>query len=215
MDNNFNNMFNPSKTFDSFNGTELKCFMKVTTEYDEFGQTKTFKLIEMGHVSAIQAVEQYAADPVPGIGFSKAIGIRVGESIVVGSLIFEAIAGGFLTEVQDVLKEAGIKKHYMDYDDEKDELKLGYGDIEEIQDIPLVDIVIIGVKENNKNKKIQKEILGIRFNRNGSGIGLNQLGVKEQYRFLAQEMGDFVPLKGVTEDEVGQASDEFETGIFG
>ncbi|MGL4449607.1 MAG: hypothetical protein ACRCTZ_00275 [Sarcina sp.] len=215
MDNNFNNMFNPSKTFDSFNGTELKCFMKVTTEYDEFGQVKTFKLVEMGHISAIQAVEQYSAAPVPGIGFSKPIGIQVGDSIVAGSLMFEALEKGFLGEVQDILKEAGLKKHYIDYDEEKDELKLGYADIEEVQDFPLVDIVIIGVKENNKNKKIQKEIMGIRFNRNGSGIGLNQLGVKEQFRFLAQEMSDFKPVKGVTEDLVGSDDVEFDSGIFG
>lgn len=215
MDNNFNNMFNKSKTFDSFNGTELKCYMKVTTEYDEYGQTSAFKLVEMGHISAIQAVEQYSAGPIPAIGFSKPVGIQVGDSIVVGSLVFEALESGFLGEVQAILKEAGLKKNYIDYDEEKDELKLGYEDIEEVQDFPLVDIVIIGVKENNKNKKIQKEIMGIRFNQNGSGIGLNQLGVKEQFRFMAQEMSDFTPVKGVSEDIVGSDDIEFDSAVFG
>lgn len=214
MDNNFNNMFNQSKTFDSFNGTELKCFMKVTTEYDEFGQTKKFKLVEMGHISAITAVDQFSAQPIPAIGFSRPVGISVGSSIVVGSLTFEALVAGFTQEVQDLLREAGLKKHHLEYDEEGDELKLGYSEIKEIQDFPLVDIVIIGVKENNVNKKVQKEILGIRFNRAGSGIGLNQLGVREQYNFMAQEMTDFKPVKGVEEDVVG--GDDFDSdGIFG
>ncbi|MGL5315231.1 MAG: hypothetical protein ACRCX2_19780 [Paraclostridium sp.] len=214
MDNNFNNMFNQSKTFDSFNGTELKCYMKVTTEYDEFGQTKKFKLVEMGHISAITGVDQFSAQPIPAIGFSRPVGISVGSSIVVGSLTFEALVAGFTQEVQELLREAGLKKHYLEYDDEGEELKLGYSEIKEIQDFPLVDIVIIGVKENNPNKKVQKEILGIRFNRAGSGIGLNQLGVREQYNFIAQEMTDFRPVKGVKEDLVGE--DNFENdGIFG
>lgn len=214
MDSKFNNMFNQSKTFDSFNGTELKCFMKVTTEYDEYGQTKAFKLVEMGHLSAITAVDQFSAEPIPAIGFSKPIGISVGSSIVVGSLTFEALEKGFVGEVKDILKEAGLKKHHLDYDTNSDNLKLGYSEIKEIQDFPLIDIVILGVKENDQNKKIQKEILGIRFNRNGSGIGLNQLGVREQFNFMAQEMSDFSPVKGVKEDVVGY--DDLESdAIFG
>ncbi|MGL5964939.1 MAG: hypothetical protein ACRCZ2_11190 [Fusobacteriaceae bacterium] len=214
MDNNFNNMFNQSKTFDSFNGTELKCYMKVTTEYDEFGQTKKFKLVEMGHISAITSVDQFSAQPIPAIGFGRPIGISVGSSIVVGSLTFEALAAGFTQEVQDLLREAGLKRHHLEYDEEGNEMKLGYSEIKEIQDYPLVDIVIIGVKENNQDKKIQKEILGIRFNKAGSGIGLNQLGVREQYNFMAQEMTDFAPVKGVKEDIAGEDDTEVDA-IFG
>ncbi|MGL6098728.1 MAG: hypothetical protein ACRC0G_03775 [Fusobacteriaceae bacterium] len=214
MDNNFNNMFNQSKTFDSFNGTELKCYMKVTTEYDAFGQTKKFKLVEMGHISAITAVDQFSAQPIPAIGFSRPVGISVGSSIVVGSLTFEALSAGFTQEVQNLLKEAGLKRHHLEYDDEGDEMKIGYSEIKEIQDYPLVDIVILGVKENNQNKKIQKEILGLRFNKAGSGIGLNQLGVREQYNFMAQEMTDFTPVKGVKEDLAGEDDTDVDA-IFG
>ena len=102
MKESFNNYFDPSKNYDSFNGTELKCYIKVTTEYDEFGQTKKFELVELGMLSAISAVEQFSLKPIPAIGHSKPIGIQVGSSIVVGSATFEIFEHGFAKEVQRV-----------------------------------------------------------------------------------------------------------------
>ena len=95
------------------------------------------------------------------------------------------------------------------------ELALAYENIGEINDFPLVDIVIIGVKETDINKKIQKEIQGIRFNSGGSGISVNQLGVREQYSYIAQKMTDFQPVKGVEENEVGKEEEIIEDSIFG
>ncbi|MGL5717044.1 MAG: hypothetical protein ACRCX2_28770 [Paraclostridium sp.] len=211
----FNNYMNPSKVFDSFNGTELKCYMKVPKAYDEYGQLSDFALVEMGNISAISAVDQYSASPVPAIGHSRPIGISIGSSIVTGSMSFEALEHGFVNEVKRILKEAGIRKISLNVSDDQEDLKFGYSEIGEINDFPMVDIVIIGVKENDINKKIQKEIVGIRFNREGSGIGVNQLAVRESYSFLAQSMTDFKPVTGINEDPIGDDVDIYETGIFG
>jgi hypothetical protein len=201
--------------FDSFNGTELKCYMKVPKAYDVYGQLEDFALVEMGNISAISAVEQYAAEPVPAIGHTRPIGVAIGSSIVTGSMSFEVLESGFVNEVKRILKEAGIRKISLNVSDDQNDLKFGYDDIGEINDFPMVDIVIIGVKENDKNKKIQKEIIGIRFNNEQSGIGVGQIAVKEQYSFIAQAMSDFKPVKGVEEDAVGDSNDEYEDWIFG
>ena len=198
----FNNYKNPSANFDSFNGTELKVYIKVTTEYDEYMKSKKFELVPMGFLQNISGVEQYSNEPHIAIGFSRPRAIATGDSIVVGSITFTAINKSFLSEVKEVLKKAGIKRIYLDYN-EDNELKFGYSEITNINELPLVDIVIIGVKENDKNKKIQKEIKGIRFTQGNSGIGINQIVVQEQYSYMAKEMTDFNPVNGVEEDVVG------------
>ena len=198
----FNNYKNPSANFDSFNGTELKVYIKVTTEYDEYMKSKKFELVPMGFLQNISGVEQYSNEPHIAIGFSRPRAIATGDSIVVGSITFAAINKSFLSEVKEVLKKAGIKRIYLDYN-EDNELKFGYSEITNINELPLVDIVIIGVKENDKNKKIQKEIKGIRFTQGNSGIGINQIVVQEQYSYMAKEMTDFNPVNGVEEDVVG------------
>lgn len=198
----FNNYKNPSANFDSFNGTELKVYIKVTTEYDEYMKSKKFELVPMGFLQNISGVEQYSNEPHIAIGFSRPRAIATGDSIVVGSIAFAAINKSFLSEVKEVLKKAGIKRIYLDYN-EDNELKFGYSEITNINELPLVDIVIIGVKENDKNKKIQKEIKGIRFTQGNSGIGINQIVVQEQYSYMAKEMTDFNPVNGVEEDVVG------------
>lgn len=198
----FNNYKNPSANFDSFNGTELKVYIKVTTEYDEYMKAKKFELVPMGFLQNISGVEQYSNEPHIAIGFSRPRAIATGDSIVVGSITFAALNKSFLSEVKEVLKKAGIKRIYLDYN-EDNELKFGYSEITNINELPLVDIVIIGVKENDKNKKIQKEIKGIRFTQGNSGIGINQIVVQEQYSYMAKEMTDFNPVNGVEEDVVG------------
>lgn len=211
----FNNYKNPSSVFDSFNGTELKCYMKVTTKYDEYGQGVKYELVEMGTISAISGAEQYATEPIPAIGFSRPIGIAVGSSIVSGSLAFETLKEGFVNDVKRILKEAGIQRISVADAEIEGELALAYEDIEEINDFPLVDIVILGVKENDMDKKIQKEIQGVRFNSGGSGISVNQLGVREQFSYIAQKMTDFKPVEGVKEDGYGDEEDVYEDSIFG
>ena len=74
-----------------------------------------------------------------------------------------------------------------------------------------MDLILIGVKENDPNKKIQKQILGVRFNQGQSGIGITQISVREQYNFLAQKMEDFKPVEGATEDK----EIEYDDTIFG
>ena len=211
----FENYKNPGANFESFNGTELKCYMKVTTKYDKYGQGSNFELVEMGNVSAISGAEQYSVEPIPAIGFSRPIGIAVGSAIVSGSIAFETLKEGFVNDVKRILKEAGIKKVSVVQGEVEGELALAYENIGEINDFPLVDIVIIGVKETDINKKIQKEIQGIRFNSGGSGISVNQLGVREQYSYIAQKMTDFQPVKGVEENEVGKEEEIIEDSIFG
>lgn len=211
----FNNYKNTSAIFESFNGTELKCYMKITTKYDKYGQGVKFELVEMGNVSAISGAEQYATEPIPAIGFSRPVGIAVGSAIVSGSIAFETLKEGFVNDVKRILKEAGIQKVSVTQAEIDGELALAYSNIEEINDFPLVDIVILGVKETDINKKIQKEIQGVRFNSGGSGISVNQLGVREQYSYIAQKMTDFQPVYGVEEDKVGESEDIFEDSIFG
>lgn len=212
--NDFANYKNKSKIFDSFNGTEIKCFVKVPTGYDEFGRISTFEIVEFGRVSALSGIEQYSVEPIPTIGFSKPTGIAIGSSIVTGQMTFEVLNEGFVNEIKEVLKLAGISNISIDFetDENNNEIpKYGYSDIEEINDFPNLDLILVGVKENDPNKKIQKQILGVRFNQGGSGIGITQISVREQYSFIAQKMDDFKPVEGATEDE----EIEYDDTIFG
>lgn len=211
--NDFANYKNKSKLFDSFNGTELKCFVKVPTGYDEYGRVSSFEIVEFGTLSSLSGIEQYSVEPVPTIGFSKPTGIAIGSSIVTGSMVFEVLNQGFVNEIKEILKKAGIGNISIDFDteDNNEIPKYGTSDIEEINDFPNLDLILIGVKENDPNKKIQKQILGVRFNQGQSGIGITQISVREQYSFLAQRMEDFKPVEGATEDD----EIEYDDTIFG
>ena len=129
-------------------------------------------------------------------------------------MTFEVLNQGFVNEIKEILKLAGISNIDIDFetDDNNNEVpKYGYAAIEEINDFPNLDLILIGVKENDPNKKIQKQILGVRFNQGQSGIGITQISVREQYNFLAQKMEDFKPVEGATEDE----EIEYDDTIFG
>ena len=210
MNENFQN--DVTSTFDSFNGTELKLFAKVPTSIDRYGVTKKFELVELGNTSQISAANQYSVTPIPAIGSKVPIGVATGSSMVAGSIVFEALNKGFVGEIRDILKEAGISKIGYTMTNGTDNYALGYSEIENINEFPLLDIVIIGVKENDSSKMIQKEILGLRFTRGGSAIGVNQLGVREAFQFIATDMTDFRPVKGAEE-----SFEEVETSdsIFG
>ncbi len=211
----FNNYKNKSANFDSFNGTELKAFLKITTEYDEYMRTKSFELVELGRVSAITGAEQYVNEPHIAIGFSRPVALATGDSIVAGAMSFEVFKEGFVNEVKRVLAKAGLKKLYLEYDKaDQEKPQFGYSEINSINDFPMMDIVLIGVKENNPDKKIQKEIKGIRFTKGNSAIGVTQLVVREQYNYMAKAMTDFQPVNGAEEDVVGD-KDETEVFIFG
>lgn len=212
--NEFANYKNPSKLFDSFNGTEIKCFVKVPTGYDEYGRVSTFEIVEFGTISALSGIEQYTVEPVPTIGFSRPTGIALGSSIVTGSMTFEVLNQGFVNDMKKILKEAGIKNISIDFEDkDNNEVPIySTSEIEEINDFPNIDLILIGVKENDPNKKIQKQILGVRFNQGQSGIGITQISVREQYSFLAQKMEDFKPVIGASEDAEGE---EYDDTMFG
>ena len=106
---NFNNLKDPSAIFDSFNGTELKSYLKITTKYNEYGQTEKFELLELGYVEAISAVTQYENIPNVYIGFSRPSSIATGSSIVVGSITFSILQQGFIKELSDVFKPPKYK----------------------------------------------------------------------------------------------------------
>lgn len=215
--NDFKNYKNKSNMFESFNGTELKCFVKVPTGYDEYGRVSSFEIVEFGNLSAISGIEQYTVDPILAIGFSSPTGIATGSSLVTGSMTFEVLNEGFVNQVKKVLADAGIENVYIDFENDEnnnEKPKYGYLAIKDINDFPTLDLVIIGVKENDPNKKIQKQILGIRFNKGESGIGITQIAVREQYTYLAMRMEDFKPVVGATEDEEQEENPE-EISIFG
>ncbi|AVQ21497.1 hypothetical protein [Fusobacterium necrophorum] len=204
--NAFHNYKNKSKSFDTFNGTETQLYIKVPTEYDEFDRVTKFELVRLGSTSAFQYAEQYTAEPTMAIGEAGATAIACGSSIIQGSLMFEVLNKGFVNEVKDILNKAGIKQISLsfDYGGRKQQAKYSLEDIESVNDFPKFDIVMIAVKENNPQKKIQKQLIGCRFSSGGSGIGVNQISVREQYSFLAMQMEDFKPMENTTETPVGE-----------
>lgn len=213
--NNFHNYQNKSKTFDTFNGTEMQLYVKVPTKYDEYDRVVSFELVRLGSTSALQYREQYTAEPVMALGEEGSIGIAVGSSIIQGSLIFEVLNRGFVDEIKDVLKKAGIRQISLSFDSGNSTQKAKYSlqDIDSVNDFPKFDIVMIAVKENNPNKKIQKQLIGCKFSSGNSGIGINQMAVREQYSFLAMRMEDFQPLTGTTETATGE--EEYDAwGVF-
>ena len=203
---NFHNYKNKSKSFDTFNGTELKFFMKVPTKYNEYNQVVKFELVELGKTSSFSYMEQYAIEPVPVIGQSGAAGLARGSRLIRGSMVFEVLKEGFVNEVKRILKKAGINQIEISFDSNGDDYAPRYAlsDIESVNDFPNFDIIMLGVKENNPNKKIQKQIQGLRFSQGGSGIGVNQLAVREQYAFLAKSIEDLDMVDGATETKAGE-----------
>jgi hypothetical protein len=200
-----------SKNFDSFNGTEIKLFVKVPTSMDQYGSVLKFEIVELGSASQISAAKQYSVTPITAIGASRAIAVATGSSMVAGSLVFEVFNKGFVGEIKRILKAAGISKLSYSMPDGSSTYATGYSEIENINEFPLMDIILIGVKENNANKKIQKEILGLRFTKGGSAIGVNQLGVREAFQFMAIDMTDFRPVIGaeVTEDDDSSSTETY------
>mgnify|MGYP007010967707 FL=1 len=113
---NFNNYKDPSAVFDSFNGTEIQAYLKITTKYNEYGQTEKFELLKLGNVSAISGVTQYENIPNVYIGFSRPSSIATGGSVVVGNITFAVLEQGFIKALTDVFKRAGFKKTYLSFE---------------------------------------------------------------------------------------------------
>lgn len=207
----FENYKNKSVSFDSFNGTELQMFIKVPTGYDDYGRVSSFELIKFARISAISAVQNYEVHPLIAIGFSKPTNVATGSSVVTGNVIFEVINQGFVNEIKEVLAKAGVGNIDIDIemDSENNETpKYHLSEIQDINDFPKIDFVIIGVKQNDPNKKIEKQIIGVRFNRGSSGIGITQLSVREQYSFIAMRMEDFKPVIGAEENDEKEIIEE-------
>lgn len=204
----FENYKNPSEIFDSFSGTELQAFLKVTTEYDEFGQAKKFDLIKIGSISQIAATERYENVPNVYIGFDRPSSISTGSSLVVGSITFEVLNKGFLTELKETFKKHKLKKTSFSY--ENSNLHFVKKDRKFINDFPLFDLVLLGVKENDPDKKIQLEIKGIKLSNGTSGIGVTQIIVKEQYQFMAKTLHNFKPVEGAKVEEARETNDNVE-----
>ena len=209
----FQNYKNKSKSFDSFNGTEINVFVKVPTGYDDYGRVSSFELARFGTVSSISAIENYSVTPIIAIGFSKPTNVATGSSMVSGNMVFETLNQGFVNDIKDILKKAGVGNIEVDIEmdsENNDKPKYHLSEITDINDFPKVDLVLIGVKQNDPNKKIEKQIVGVRFNTGASSIGITQISVREQYQFIAIRMEDFRPVIGADEenDETVQTADE-------
>lgn len=210
---NFNNYKDPSAVFDSFNGTEIQAYLKITTKYNEYGQTEKFELLKLGNVSAISGVTQYENIPNVYIGFSRPSSIATGGSVVVGNITFAVLEQGFIKALTDVFKRAGFKKTYLSFENTDGKPSFGYNDLKFINDFPMIDLVLLGVKENDPDKKVQLEIKGMKFASGSSGIGVTQLAISEQYQFIAKKLHSFKPVKGSNENEEG-SSNQAEEEVF-
>ena len=142
---------------------------------------------------------------MPVIGQSGAAAIATGSRLIRGSLVFEVLKEGFVNEVKRILRKAGIKQIDISFDPSGSNQvpKYSLADIESINDFPNFDIIMLGVKDNNPNKKIQMQIQGMRFSQGQTGIGVNQLSVREQYGFLARSIEHLTTVEGATETNVG------------
>ena len=193
----FHNFKNKSKEFDTFNGTEIKLFIKVPTRYDTYGRIDKFELVELRTASAYSWKQTYAAEPVVAIGYK----------LISGSIVFEVLNKGFVGEIRQILKDAGVQYAELGFNQQPNGSYIPnyeFGEINSVNDLPNMDIVILGVKETNQNKKIQHIISGMRFASGSSGVGIDQLSVREQYTWLAKDMSDYEPVTGTEEQDEGQ-----------
>ena len=203
----FHNFKNKSKEFDTFNGTEIKLFIKVPTRYDTYGRIDKFELVELGTASAYSWKQTYAAEPVVAIGYKYARGVARGSKLISGSIVFEVLNKGFVGEIKQILKDAGVQYAELGFEQQPNGSYVPnyeFGEINSVNDLPNMDIVILGVKETNQNKKIQHIISGMRFASGSSGVGIDQLSVREQYSWLAKDMSDYEPVTGTEEQDEGQ-----------
>lgn len=203
----FHNFKNKSKEFDTFNGTEIKLFIKVPTRYDTYGRIDKFELVELGTASAYSWKQTYAAEPVVAIGYKYARCVARGSKLISGSIVFEVLNKGFVGEIRQILKDAGVQYAELGFNQQPNGSYIPnyeFGEINSVNDLPNMDIVILGVKETNQNKKIQHIISGMRFASGSSGVGIDQLSVREQYSWLAKDMSDYEPVTGTEEQTEGQ-----------
>ena len=203
----FHNFKNKSKEFDTFNGTEIKLFIKVPTRYDTYGRIDKFELVELGTASAYSWKQTYAAEPVVAIGYKYARGVARGSKLISGSIVFEVLNKGFVGEIKQILKDAGVQYAELGFNQQPNGSYIPnyeFGEVNSVNDLPNMDIVILGVKETNQNKKIQHIISGMRFASGSSGVGIDQLSVREQYSWLAKDMSDYEPVTGTEEQDEGQ-----------
>ena len=203
----FHNFKNKSKEFDTFNGTEVKLFIKVPTRYNVYNRVDKFELVELGTASAYSWKQTYASEPVIAIGYKYARGVARGSKLISGSIVFEVLNKGFVGEIRQILKDAGVQYAELGFNQAANGSyvpKYDFGEINSVNDLPNMDIVVLGVKETNKNKKIQHVISGMRFASGSSGVGVDQLSVREQYSWLAKDMEDYKPVDGTDETPEGQ-----------
>jgi hypothetical protein len=211
----FHNFKNKSKEFDTFNGTEIKLFIKVPTRYDTYGRIDKFELVELGTASAYSWKQTYAAEPVVAIGYKYARGVARGSKLISGSIVFEVLNKGFVGEIRQILKDAGVQYAELGFNQQPNGSYIPnyeFGEINSVNDLPNMDIVILGVKETNQNKKIQHIISGMRFASGSSGVGIDQLSVREQYSWLAKDMSDYEPVTG-TEEQTEDQPEYYSWGI--
>lgn len=202
--------------FDSFNGTETKCFLKIPTKYDEYGNIAHFELVEFANVSSVSAVKQTSSTPIIAIGDYK--GIALGSFVVTGEITFEVFNQGFINDIKEVLAKNGANdiNIKIDVDTQGNEtIKYQMEEITQLNDFPAVDLILIAVKENDPNKKIQKQLLGVSFSQGQSGIGITQLAVRESYSFLAKDFDEFKPVIGAEEDDEIPENVKAVSSIFG
>ena len=199
-------------SFDSFNGTELKLYLQVPTKIDAYERAERYDLIELGTASSVSGAKEYDVSIVEAIGFDVPIGVSIGDMLVSGRLSIEVLSDNFVSEVKKSLAKSDIKRIEVVSSDGSTTYSTKVSNINYFNEFPLLNLVIIGVKETDKSKKIQKTIEGIRFVKQNSGIGITQLGVNENYQFIAKDMTDFKPVEGVIEEDDGVDSSELDEG---
>lgn len=181
--------------FDSFTGSDIQ--IRLVFPYKD--ETNKMHIINVGNISAIGGQIKVEGTPRYVMGQADPAGYSQGKRLITGSFVIETLNSSFMADLQRVMPKdyfkvvTGITEEEIDTN-----VNIPIGKMAELQyadQIPLFDIQILAIKEDNPSIRAKRTIKGCKIFSESGGIGLSTLDIQEAFQFMAKEITPFEKIK--------------------
>ncbi|MGL5709825.1 MAG: hypothetical protein ACRCW9_03165 [Cetobacterium sp.] len=181
--------------FDSFTGSDIQ--IRLTFPYKD--DTDKLHIINVANISAIGGQIQVEGTPRYVMGQADPAGYSQGKRLITGSFVIETMNSSFMADLQKVMPAdyfkvvLGITEEEIDTNTAIPISKMA--ELQYADQIPLFNIEIIAIKEDNPSIRARRTIEGCKIFSEASGIGLSSLDTQESIQFMAKEISPFEKIK--------------------
>lgn len=186
-----------SKTFkfDSFTGSDIQ--IRLVFPYKD--ESEKVHIINVANISAIGGEIKVEGTPRYVMGQADPAGYSQGKRLITGSFVIETTNSNFISDLQKVMPKdyfkvvTGITEEEIDTN-----VNIPISKMSELQyadQIPLFDIQILAIKEDNPSLRAKRTIKGCKIFSQSGGIGLSSLDIQEAFQFMAMEITPFEKIK--------------------